>query len=55
MDIEKDDLITAISMQRNNALNETVQLYAALQAANRKVTELEAKIAELTKDSPAEQ
>ena len=55
MGIEKDDVILAISIQRNNALNETAHLYAALQAANRKVAELEAKVAELTKDSPTEQ
>ena len=41
------DMITAIVNQRNAALNECVQLAAQVQAAQRKIAELEAKIKEL--------
>ena len=44
------DMITAIVNQRNASQNECVQLAAQIQAAQRKIAELEAKIKEL--DSP---
>ena len=41
------DMLTAVCNQRNAALNECVQLAAQVQAAQRKISELEAKIKEL--------
>ena len=41
------DMLTAVLNQRNASQNECVQLAAQVQAANRKITELEAKVKEL--------
>ncbi len=46
------DMITAVVNQRNASQNECVQLAAQVQAAQRKIAELEAKINEL--ELPAE-
>jgi phage shock protein A len=40
------DLLTALTNQRNNAQNECVQLAANLAAAHRRIAELEAKLGE---------
>lgn len=40
MEVNTEDIITAIRNQRDGALNENVQLFAMLQAANRKIEEL---------------
>lgn len=45
------DMLTAVVNQRNASQNECVQLAAQVQAAQRKIAELEAKVKELT---PAE-
>ena len=42
------DMLTAVLNQRNASQNECVQLAAQVQAAQRKIAELEAKIKELT-------
>ncbi len=47
MELDANDMITALTNQRNGALNETAQVYAMLEATKREVTELKAKIAEL--------
>ena len=41
------DMLTAVLNQRNASQNECVQLAAQVQAANRKISELEAKLKEL--------
>lgn len=52
MDIDAKDLITALTNQRNGALNETAQVFAMLEAAKREIAELKAKY-EAPADSPA--
>jgi hypothetical protein len=42
--MEANDIITAITNQRNGAMNEVVQLFAMLEAEKRKVAELEKQL-----------
>lgn len=46
------DMLAALSNQRNAAQNESVQLAAQLQAAQRKIVALEAKVKELSSAQP---
>jgi len=41
--INANDLVTAIQNQRNGALNESAHLYALLELAKREISELKAK------------
>lgn len=43
MNIDAQDLITALTNQRNGALNETAQLYAMVEALKRELEELKDK------------
>jgi cell division protein FtsB len=47
-----NDLLAALSNQRNNALNECAQLAAQLAASQRRVAELEAKVKDLEAPRP---
>lgn len=40
MEVNAEDIITAIRNQRDGALNENAQLFAMLQAANREIEKL---------------
>jgi len=49
--LDANDVVTAVANQRNGALNETAQLYAMLEAAKREIAALNEKVAKL--ENPA--
>lgn len=48
MNLDVKDIIAAVENQRTAALTDNARLYAELQAALRRVAELETKLAELS-------